>query len=214
MKKDVIKKLVEESGMSEEAFNLAKQISESPTEVQERIASILQEETKKPPQFPQRSSGDPERRQRKLAEQIRETPEKEYKPRTRSTRITEATEYTRAWLKENYTNHSDLMICQVCHEEMPFKKRNGEYYFEAVEALSKDHFLREHEAQFLSLCPLCAARYKEFVKRDENAMQNVKEKLVNSDNPEVTLHLGDYDARIRFVETHWEDIRTILKEGN
>ena len=95
---------------------------------------------------------------------------------------------------------------------MPFKKRNGEYYFEAVEALLKDHFLKEHEAQFLSLCPLCAARYKEFVKRDEDAMQNVKDKLVNSDNSDVTLRLGDRDASIRFVETHWEDIRTILKE--
>ena len=47
MKKDVIKKLVEESGMSEEAFKLAKQISESPPEIQERIASILQEREQK-----------------------------------------------------------------------------------------------------------------------------------------------------------------------
>ena len=212
MKKDAIKKLVEEAGMSEEAFKLAKQISESPPEIQEQIASILQEETNKQPQFPQSSSPNPERRQKQFTQQFLEAPKKEYEPRTRSVRITEATENTRTWLKENYTNESHQMICQICKKEMPFKKRNGEYYFEAVETLSKEYFLKEHEAQFLALCPLCAAMYKEFVKRDEDVMQNVKDKIVNSGNSEVTLHLGDHDASIRFVETHWEDIKTILKE--
>ena len=45
---------------------------------------------------------------------------------------------------------------------MPFKKRDGEYYFESVEALSKAYFLKEREPQFLALCLLCAAMYKEF----------------------------------------------------
>jgi hypothetical protein len=47
---------------------------------------------------------------------------------------------------------------------MPFKKRNGEYNFEAVGIFSRNHLPIEHEAQFLALCPLCSARYKEFVK--------------------------------------------------
>lgn len=37
------------------------------------------------------------------------------------------------WLRNNYTNAAGQMICQICKDEMPFKKRNGEYYFEAVE---------------------------------------------------------------------------------
>jgi len=48
---------------------------------------------------------------------------------------------------------------------MPFKKRNGEYYFEAVELLSKDDFPKEHHSQFIALCPLCSAKYKEFIKK-------------------------------------------------
>ena len=43
------------------------------------------------------------------------------------------------------------------------KKRDGEYYFQAVAALFKNHFTREHKAQFLALCPLCVAMYSEFV---------------------------------------------------
>ena len=104
------------------------------------------------------------------------------------------------------------MVCQVCKEEMPFRKRDGEHYFEAVEALSRDHFTMEHEAQFLALCPLCAAMYKEFVKQDEGAMVVLKNALINMDGFEVPLHLGDLDTSIRFVETHRDDLRTIIQE--
>ena len=104
------------------------------------------------------------------------------------------------------------MICQICKKEMPFKKRNNdEYYFEAVEALSKKHFNKEHEAQFLALCPECAARYKEFVKNDENVMQEVKNKLANSAGLEIPLQLGNLETNIRFVETHRQDMKTILQ---
>ena len=91
------------------------------------------------------------------------------------------------------------------------KKRNGEHYFEAVEALSRDHFTMEREAQFLALCPLCAAMYNEFVKQDEEAMMNMKNALINTEGVEVPLHLGELDTSIRFVETHFHDIKTILE---
>ncbi len=94
---------------------------------------------------------------------------------------------------------------------MPFKKRDGEYYFEAVEALSRDHFAKEHEAQFLALCPLCAAMYNEFVKHDEGAMESLKNGLINSGNAEVPLQLGELGTSIRFVETHFQDIKTIIR---
>jgi hypothetical protein len=92
------------------------------------------------------------------------------------------------------------------------KKHDGEYYFEAVEALSMVYFCMEHETQFLGLCPLCAARYKEFVKQDEEAMESFKNALMNSDKPELSLQLGDLNTSVRFVESHWLDIRTILQE--
>jgi len=94
---------------------------------------------------------------------------------------------------------------------MLFNQRDGEYYFEAVEVLSRDHFPKEHEAQFLALCPLCAAMYKEFIKKDEEAMRSFKDTLVNSEHAEVPLRLGDLDTSVRFVETHFLDIRTILE---
>ena len=94
---------------------------------------------------------------------------------------------------------------------MPFRKCDGEYYFEAVEALSRDYFAKEHEAQSLALCPLCAAMYNEFVQHDEGAMESLKNALINSENPEVPLQLGELDTSVRFVETHFCDIKTIIE---
>ena len=102
-------------------------------------------------------------------------------------------------------------MCQICKEEMPFRKRDGDYYFEAVEALSKDFFGREHEAQFLALCPLCAAMYKEFVKRDEEEMMRLKNALMRSEDLEIPLKLGELETSVRFVQIHRYDMRIILK---
>ncbi len=102
------------------------------------------------------------------------------------------------------------MVCQICKEEMPFKKRDGEYYFEAVEALSRDHFPKEHEAQFLALCPVCAAMYKEFITGDEEAMVSLYDALSNATQPEIPVQLGEVNTSIRFVEVHFRDIKTII----
>ena len=208
MQKNAVKKLAEEVGVDPEDIEAIKQNPEEFRKWKETVAK------KANPVFPTKSVTDPGRREKKISKQHDDALQKQHEIRDRSVRITRGSiePDPQTWLREQYTNESDQMICQICQDEMPFKKRNGEYYFEAVEALSIDHFLKEHEAQFLALCPLCAAMYKEFVKRDEDAMENVKDKLVNSNNLKVTLRLGDRDASIRFVETHWEDIRTILKE--
>jgi hypothetical protein len=155
---------------------------------------------------------DPERRKSKIIEELQVSPDKQYEPRTRSVRISEATQYVRTWLQNQYKNENGQMGCQICKKEMPFKKLDGEYYFEAVEAFTKDIFPKEHEAQFLALCPLCAAMYKELVKKDEAAMADLRKALLNVDSLEAPLRVGDLETTIQFVETHLCDVKTILEE--
>lgn len=164
------------------------------------------------PAFPTRAVSNPDRRHDRLLEQLNDAPEKEYEKRDRSVRTTKGTIDPNVWLRSQYTNEMGQMVCQICEKEMPFRGRDGEYYFEAVEALSEDYFSKEHEAQFLALCPLCAAKYKEFVRRDENAMNDLKSALMNSKELKVSLQLGETKTSIRFVESHWRDMRTILQE--
>ena len=190
---------------------LARLLKENGKSLDELISQFKANGSKEKPAFPTRAVSNPEHRQKRLSEQLNDAPEKEYESRPGSVRTTRGTVDPVLWLRNQYTNDTDQMICQICKEEMPFRKRDGEYYFEAVEALSRDHFPKEHEAQFLALCPLCAAMYKEFVKEDKDAMEILKGALMNSDEPEVPLRLGDLDTSVRFVESHWHDIRTILQ---
>lgn len=98
---------------------------------------------------------------------------------------------------------------------MPFKKRDGDYYFEAVEALSKEFFTKEMEAQFLALCPLCAAMYKEFVKRDEDAMLQLKQTILSSSKHQyiIPIKLGILSTYIRFVEIHYIELKAIIRKS-
>lgn len=205
MKKNVVAKLAEEIGVEAEDIEAIRQNPEEFKQWKEAVRK------KAKPSFPTRTVNDSERRGKGLSEQHNTAPEKEYEMRERSVRPSRGTIDPDTWLKNQYTNGDDQMICQICEKEMPFRKRDGEYYFESVEALSTEHFNKEHEAQFLALCPECAARYKEFVKRDKNVMQEAKNKLANSDSLEIPLQLGDLDTSIRFVETHRQDLKTILQ---
>ena len=175
------------------------------------IAQLKSGTIAKKPAFPTEISTNPERRQERLTKQMNDATEKEYEQRNRSVRTTKGTVDPILWLRNQYTNDADQMICQICKKEMPFRKRDGKYYFEAMEALSRDHFPKEHEAQFLALCPLCAAMYNEFVKHDEGAMESLKKDLMNSEELEVFLQLGELNTSVRFVKSHLQAITTIIE---
>lgn len=205
MKRDVVSKLAEEAGIPVEDIDLLRRFPEEFSNWKAQMA-----ERNERPVFPIRTVSNPDRRQERISEQLAGAPEKEYEERERSVRTTRGIIDPVLWLREQYTNDDGQMVCQICKKEMPFRKRDGEYYFEAVEAFSKDYFNREHEAQFLALCPLCAAMYREFVKLDERLMEELRDALRISDEPEVSLILGELETSIRFVGSHFIDIKTIL----
>lgn len=210
MKKDIVAQLAEESGISEESLEVARQIDEAPPEVRIEIESLLQKRQENQAEFPQRSTANPERRQERLRERMENASDKGYETRPRSVRTTRASVDAHIWLRNLYTNDSDQMVCQICKSEMPFRKHNGEHYFETVEALSLEYFAKEQDAQFLALCPLCAAMYKEFVKRDEEQESEFYQALQNAEGLEVPVTLGEWETSVRFVERHWRDMKTVL----
>ena len=152
-----------------------------------------------------------ERRTRQLQQQLREAPKKNYESRPRSVRTTRGTIDPRTHLREEYTSDSGEMECQLCKEAMPFKNRRGMPYFEAVETLTNEHFTREHEAQFLALCPVCAAKYKEFVIRVPETMETLKNQLMNAEGLEIPLQLDKWQTSIRFSKRHRHDMQMILR---
>ncbi len=191
-----------------EITRLCRETGKSPDEIISQLKNLR--ETK--PKFPSKKSSNPEQRADKVSQHHADAPEKTYEDKTRSVRTSAKTVDKDSYLRDKYTNEFDEMVCQICKYPMPFKKRNGKFYFEAVEAFSES-FSKEYEAQYLALCPVCAAKYKEFIKKDETAMSTFKSDLINADSGshEVPLSLDNVESSIRFREDHWIDIRTILQ---
>ena len=73
-----------------------------------------------------------------MAERTRAAPSKSYEVHDRSVRVSdkEARRQARPYLADLYTNSADKMICQACHQEMPFRLADGSPYFEAPELLA------------------------------------------------------------------------------
>ncbi|GAG92568.1 unnamed protein product, partial [marine sediment metagenome] len=197
MKKDVVAKLAAEAGISPTTISIAQKLEKEPELLREIESRLHALSTR--PEFPKKTSKDPMRREEHLTDDLQTAAEKTYEVRERSIRTTRSSIDPVVWLRSLYTNDSDQMVCQICQEEMPFKKLDGEYYFVKVEVLDRNIFPKEHEAQFLALCPLCAAMYKELIKRDKNAMTRLKDDLMTADDLEFPLKLGDRETSLRFV---------------
>jgi len=195
-------------GISDEELELTKALQEYPDLKAEVLNMIKRRKTVS---FPQRPVVNLERRQEKLKDQVDESSDKKFEKRSRSVRTSSGSIDQDTWLRAMYTNEDEEMICQICKEEMPFRKRDGEYYFEAVEAFPGDYFSKELEAQYLALCPLCAAMYKELIKKNDSACKELFQNLLQSEDLEIPMRLGERETSIRFVETHIVDIRTILQ---
>ena len=152
-----------------------------------------------------------ERRKELLIIDLSHAEESRYEVRARRIRISRASIDPRTRLIGEYSTGINEIECQMCRQAMPFKKYNSdEDYFEAVEALNKKYFPKEHEAQYLALCPECAAKYKEYVKRRKKARKALYRVLRDSDDPEVLLEMNGSTIRIQFKEKHWQDIKTVV----
>lgn len=206
MKVDEVATLARRAGVDVEALTLAQEITKD-QELYDQVRQWIDAKANKP-EFPSRPTPNPKRRSEHVSRDAETAPAKTYEDRLRSVRTSEPAQDPSTRLRELYTNSSGQMVCQICEEEMPFKKRDGQYYFEAVEALNT--LSQELLPLYLALCPVCAAKYKEFVKRDEAALQRLRAALVAADAPLVPLQLGGDAATLRFVDSHFLDIRTII----
>ena len=175
-----------------------------------KIANELKEEGKTPDELLKQRLAQ-KRRKELLIIDLSDAEEKEYEIRARSIRSSRSTIDPKTTLRALYTTDENRMHCQMCSKEMPFKQRNSdEDYFEAVEALGKAYFFKEHEAQYLAFCPGCAAEYKEYVKKDPNARETFHDVLKNSDSPQIHVESNGRTIHIWFKDKHWQDLKTVL----
>ncbi len=152
----------------------------------------------------------PERRKRKTQERINDAPRKQKKKKERSVNTSKIEIDARSYLRNLYTNPDGVLMCQLCHDPMPFKKRGGDYYMNAVEIAGC--YSLEVEELYLALCPNCSAKYSYFIKQDDQTQQQIIAEIRQTDAVSITLSLGKTNETLRFVETHLFDLKTILEQ--
>jgi hypothetical protein len=200
MKSDDIAFLADKIGINISDLELLKRF---PNEFE-----IWRDQVCKITEFPVLLTTNKTRREEKVIEEYSEAPNRTYETVERSLRTSKPCVDATVSLRSMYHNPQDQMICQICQNEMPFKKRDNDYYFESIEIIKGER--REHEALYIALCPICAAKYKEYVKTNPQKMAEIKEHIINSEEFEVPIDLDTPNLTIRFVEKHMQDLKTIL----
>src|SRR5262249_49685785 len=111
----------------------------------------------------------------------------------------------RTYLADYYTNDADEMVCQACHQKMPFNLPDGSPYFEAPELLPE--VSAELAENHLALCPTCCAKWRH-ARGTSDA--DLIAALRSAQAPQVTVTLAGETTLIRFVQVHLNDLRAII----
>ena len=98
----------------------------------------------------------------------------EYEDRKRSVRII-APEKALAepLLRQVCVNVDGDILCQVCRNRLPFKKPNGQEYFEKVQLFPKSLIKKELKENYIACCPLCSAKMKVFYSHNSEAQNSL-----------------------------------------
>ncbi|MCL2152840.1 MAG: hypothetical protein FWH57_07780 [Oscillospiraceae bacterium] len=213
-KQQKLKSAADTLGISSESVALLIEAEESGVDIRQVLGNAIQFELeRKRPDFPIFVSPNPRRREDEVAKEYLEEDTISYGPTVGSKRESEPAYNPKVWLRDQYTNAYKEMVCQMCEMEMPFKGRDGKYYFEAISAFNTPkvkRITRESEINYLALCPLCAAKFVEFIQRDDDAMDLFVSSFCENDDCTVPLMLGDEASSVRFTKQHMADLKTIL----
>jgi hypothetical protein len=197
------------------ATELANALRESGIDPKKAAALIKQHAAR--PEQPEEEVRNPTRRRKGVMEHRDNAPENSAVRRERSIQpnLPRVVAEAKAYLRAKYTNSHGQMVCQACSNEMPFKLRTGEYYFEAVQVLKglAQHFYENR----LALCPTCSAMYQ-FARSSTDEDVRAAIVAVGSEKVEarvaVPLVLAGEHRMVHFVGTHFFDLQVVIAQND
>ncbi len=213
-RKDLVAREVGFDGLGA-ATELANALRESGIDPKTAAALIKQHAAR--PQQPEEEVRNPTRRRKGVMEHRDNAPENSAVRRERSIQpnLPGVVAEAKAYLRAKYTNAHGQMVCQACSNEMPFKLRTGEYYFEAVQVLKGlAHHYYENR---LALCPTCAAMYQYSRGSPDEAILAAIVAVVGDEiaaKVTVPLVLAGEDRMLRFVGTHFFDLQVVIAQSD
>ena len=153
----------------------------------------------------------------KIVQETEEANDKTTISTNRTVRITRLpTQIIHNYLRDNYTEDG-VMYCQMCHNherphELPFKKRDGNYYLVATEIFDEK---AEVKYKYLALCPNCHAEYDEWVRNDKDMTESMRDKIkerryADEESVEINFSIHGDKRTLYFTGKHYHDMRTSL----
>lgn len=199
----------EELGMPVELLHA---LDDVPEEQRQAIFEHLIHEARARTIFPGSVPKDPERRAAIVGTDAEDAPEFETEVRERSVvkGRSETSDLSRQYLRAEYTNDADVMVCQACHDPMPFK-HNGYWYFEAVQFIPKRS--KTHFQNALALCPLCAAMYTYTRETADRALLTLLRSVDITESSglvPLAIILNGRRVELWFTGKHALDLKTVL----
>ena len=100
-------------------------------------------------------------------------------------------------LRERYTNSlNGTMICQLCHNPMPFKDKEDKDFFVTRQLFAKDIFGKESDENYIALCPTCYAKCNVyFTQQDEEKQKSLLSAIISILQSCVSLTLVSWTLR-------------------
>jgi hypothetical protein len=162
--------------------------------------------------LPSSITHDPHRRMIKAASVANNAGEKTYKAVQINRRISAGNIEPKAYLRIHHTNSEGRLICQLCNQPMPFQYPDGEDFFVAcqyIELLGK-----ELEANYLALCPNCAAEFQYACQTDENQRAELILDLDPTiDETELVVPIDmPVHQHLHFTQRHLIDLQMAVNE--
>lgn len=159
-------------------------------------------------ELPENEPKNAELRSKRVGENAIDAPGRETEKRERSVSVNrdaikaEAVQY----LIQQYSNDDQVMICQICQRELPFKRLSGNYYFEAVEFIPELEL--RHYQNYISLCPNHAAMFK----HSNASKSNLKDLFLGMGSAtKMKIDLAHTRQSIYFTEVHKVDFSAVIK---
>ncbi|WP_102467591.1 sacsin N-terminal ATP-binding-like domain-containing protein [Vibrio cyclitrophicus] len=204
VKKEAAKRLGITSVTDFQLLDLISSGSISEAQKQQLIASVTSSTHNVSQQLPQQSSSNVAARAMAVSKAAEQAPEKRKEVRERSVAVGRppVRQEAEAYLKSQYSIN-ETMICQLCQEELPFRKLNGDYYFEIVDFIESDSM---HFQNHLCLCPNHAAMFKH-----SNSDKTILfDKLSTTENRSISLQLNGIETELYFTDNHMNDVKAIF----
>jgi hypothetical protein len=162
--------------------------------------------------LPEQPVTNPALRQERLREHHENAPSNESVLLERSIQpnLSEEKAKARAYLRSFYARDGCVMVCQCCHDRMPFQVQELDY-FEAIQCLRGlgKHFYENR----LALCPNCAAKYRHTRQTTDTELRSL---IISHQAPdtapsvEIPVTLAGSEWNLHFVGKHWFDLKSLL----